>query len=117
MTRKIPIHPDQIRTVPEQFNWIGNQLVRDQEIELLHHQTTTFFLILKEDAKGLSYSCSQALCEQLSIDMPDLALMQFEKTSVTVYKKPFYQLLAIVETDKRNLLPLMIKTTHGVQRD
>ena len=35
MTRKFPICPDRIRTIPEQFSWVDHRLVRDHHIELL----------------------------------------------------------------------------------
>jgi hypothetical protein len=57
MTRKFPICPDRIRSIPEQFSWVDHRLVRDRHIECLSHEAAmlNLFLVTVSDSQGLSY--------------------------------------------------------------
>ncbi|MFH1009496.1 MAG: hypothetical protein V1800_18620 [Candidatus Latescibacterota bacterium] len=56
MTRKYPICPDRIRTIPEQFSWLDHRLVRDRHIEFVTHEAAALylFLVTVADGQGLS---------------------------------------------------------------
>jgi hypothetical protein len=46
MTRKFPLCPDRIRTIPEQFSWVDHRLVRDRHVESLSHEACALYLFL-----------------------------------------------------------------------
>jgi len=98
MTRKFPICPDRIRTVPEQFSWVDHRLVREHHIELLSHEAATLylFLVTVADSQGLSYYSDVSICERLGMDAPTLlsARSCLLKYSLVAYKRPLYQVLA-----------------------
>jgi hypothetical protein len=97
MTRKHPIYPDRIRTVPEQFSWVDHRLVRDRYIERLTHPGATLylFLVTVADAQGLSYYSEASLCERLAMSETtlDAARSELRHTGLIAYKKPLYQVL------------------------
>ncbi len=99
MTRKFPICPDRIRTIPEQFSWVDHRLVRDHHIELLSHEAAALylFLITVADCQGLSYYSDASMCERLSMDVPTLAVARIclAKAGLVAYKKPLYQVLTL----------------------
>jgi len=99
MTRKFPICPDRIRTIPEQFSWVDHRLVRDRHIELLSHEAAALylFLVTVADSQGLSYYSDVSLCERLSVDVQMLAAARIclAKAGLVAYKKPLYQVLAL----------------------
>jgi hypothetical protein len=99
MTRKFPICPDRIRTIPEQFSWVDHRLVRDRHIELLSHEAAALylFLVTVADCQGLSYYSDVSLCERLSLDAQMLAAARIclAKARLVAYKKPLYQVLAL----------------------
>jgi hypothetical protein len=99
MTRKFPICPDRIRTIPEQFSWVDHRLVRDHYIELLSHEAAALylFLVTVADCQGLSYYSDVSLCERLTMNMPTLtaARICLGKAGLVVYQKPLYQVLAL----------------------
>lgn len=99
MTRKFPICPDRIRTIPEQFSWVDHRLVRDHHIERLSHEAAALylFLITVADCQGLSYYSDVSMCERLAMDAPTLASARISlaKAGLVAYKKPLYQVLAV----------------------
>jgi len=99
MTRKLPICPDRIRSIPEQFSWVDHRLVRDRHIERLSHQAAALylFLVTVADCQGLSYYSDPSLCERLAMDAPtlDCARMGLRKAGLVAYKKPLYQVLPV----------------------
>jgi hypothetical protein len=99
MTRKFPIYPDRIRSIPEQFSWVDHRLVRDRHIELLSHEACALylFLITVADCRGLSYYADASLCERLAMDAATLASARacLLKSRLVAYKKPLYQVLAL----------------------
>ena len=99
MTRKFPICPDHIRTIPEQFSWVDHRLVRDHHIERLSHEACALylFLVTVADGQGLSYYADVSLCERLGMDAPALASARscLLKIRLVAYKKPLYQVLAL----------------------
>lgn len=99
MTRKVPIRPDRIRSIPEQFSWVDHRLVRDHHIEGLSHEAAALylFLVTVADSQGLSYYSEASLCERLTMDAPTLASARacLRKAGLVLYKKPLYQVLPI----------------------
>ena len=99
MTHKVPIRPDLIRSIPDQFSWVDHRLVRDRHIERLSHQASALylFLITVADCQGLSYYSAPSLCERLVMDAPTLeaARMDLLRAGLVAYKKPLYQVLSL----------------------
>ena len=101
MTRKTPVRPDRIRTVPEQFSWVDHRLVRDRYIERLTHKAAALylFLITVADSQGLSYYSDESLCERLAMNEASLdsARSELRQTGLVAYKRPIYQVLPLGE--------------------
>lgn len=123
MTRKHPIHPDRIRTVPEQFSWVDHRLVRDRYIERLTHQAATLylFLVTVADSQGLSFYSEASLCERLAMSETtlDAARRELRHTGLVAYKKPLYQVLPLgdaVRTGSATCEPMAIEQISGGAR-
>ncbi len=101
MTRKTPVCPDRIRTVPEQFSWVDHRLVRDRYIERLTHEAAALylFLVTVADSQGLSYYSDPSLCERLAMNETsfDSARSELRQTGLVAYKRPVYQVLPLGE--------------------
>ena len=101
MTRKTPVRPDRIRTVPEQFSWIDHRLVRDRYIERLTHKAAALylFLVTVADSQGLSYYSDESLCERLAMNEASLgsARSELRQAGLVAYKRPIYQVLPLGE--------------------
>jgi len=99
MTRKYPICPERIRTIPEQFSWVDQRLVRDRHIEGLNHQAAALylFLVTVADYQGLSYYSDSGLAARLTMDEATLAATRhtLQCAGLLAYKKPLYQVLAL----------------------
>ena len=123
MTRKFPILPDRIRTVPEQFSWVDHRLVRDRYIERLTHQAATLylFLVTVADSQGLSFYSEASLCERLAMSETtlDAARRELRHTGLVAYKKPLYQVLPLgdaVRTGSATCEPTTIEQISGGAR-
>jgi len=114
MTRKSPICPDRIRSIPEQFSWVDQRLVRDHHIERLTLEAAKLylFLITVADCLGLSYYSDPSVCERLAMDAPTLsrARMHLVSSGLAAYKKPLYQLLPL---DQPQSAPEISRETEG----
>jgi hypothetical protein len=101
MTRKTPVCPDRIRTVPEQFSWVDHCLVRDRYIERLTHkaQALYLFLVTVADSQGLSYYSAPSLGERLAMNETSLDSARSElcQTGLVAYRRPIYQVLPLGE--------------------
>lgn len=97
MTRKHPICPDRIRTIPEQFSWLDHRLVRDRHLEHLTHEAAALylFLVTVADSQGLSYYADHSIGQRLSMDDATLAAARggLQRTGLIAYKAPLYQVL------------------------
>ena len=71
---KRPISLAKLRTVPSQFSWVDQRLVRERYIDQLSHEACALylFLITVADAEGLSYYADPSLCQRLSLTCPEL---------------------------------------------
>ncbi|NTV33529.1 MAG: hypothetical protein HGA50_09590 [Deltaproteobacteria bacterium] len=101
MTRKTPVSPDRIRTVPEQFSWVDHRLVRDRYIERLTHKSCALylFLVTVADSQGLSYYSDPSLCERLAMNEASLdsARSELRQVGLVAYRRPIYQVLPLGE--------------------
>lgn len=98
---KRPISFPKLRTVPKQFSWVDQRLVRDGYIDRLSHGACALYLFLLTvaDAQGLSFYSDLSLCRRLSMD--HLALHRARQALIAcdlvAYDKPLYQVLALDE--------------------
>jgi hypothetical protein len=96
---KRPISLARLRTVPWQFSWVDQRLVRERYIDQLSHEACALylFLVTVADAQGLSYYADPAICQRLSLTGP--ALHQARQGLITrglvAYQRPLYQVLAL----------------------
>jgi len=102
MTRKTPICPDRIRSVPEQFSWVDHRLVRDRYIERLTHkaQSLYLFLVTVADSQGLSFYSDPSLCERITMNETSLdsARSELRQAGLIAYRRPIYQVLPLGES-------------------
>jgi hypothetical protein len=105
---KRPISLARLRTVPNQFSWVDQRLVREHYIDHLSHEACTLylFLVTVADARGLSYYADPSLCQRLS--MTGTALHQARQALIqrglVAYQRPLYQVLAL-DADPSGLPP------------
>jgi hypothetical protein len=101
---KRPITLAKLRTVPKQFSWVDQRLVRDRYIDQLSPQACALylFLVTVADARGLSYYADPSLCQRLSLTAPELhhARQALITLGLAAYQPPLYQVLAL-DTDPR----------------
>ena len=96
---KRPISLAKLRTVPSQFSWVDQRLVRERYIDQLSHEACALylFLVTVADAQGLSYYADSSLCQRLSLT--GTALHQARQALITrglvAYQRPLYQVLAL----------------------
>src|SRR5919204_217790 len=78
-----PISLANPRTVPRQFSWVDQRLVRERYIDQLSHEACTLylFLVTVADAQGLSYYADASLCQRLSLT--STALHQARQALIT----------------------------------
>jgi hypothetical protein len=100
---KHPISLGKLRTVPSQFSWVDQRLVRERYIDQLTHPACALylFLVTVADTQGLSFYADRSLCQRLS--MTDHALHQARHALIELgliaYRRPLYQVLALGEQD------------------
>ncbi len=105
---KRPISFAKLRTVPRQFSWVDQRLVRERSIDQLTYEACTLylFLVTVADAQGLSYYAERSLCRRLSMD--HLVLHQARRALIRLglvaYDHPLYQVLAL-EARPRSPIP------------
>ena len=96
---KRPLSFPKLRTVPRQFSWVDQRLVRERYIDLLSHQACALylFLVTVADAQGLSYYADSSLCQRLSMTATELhqARQALITRGFVAYHPPLYQVLAL----------------------
>ena len=96
---KRPISFPKLRTVPKQFSWVDQRLVRERYIDQLSHAACALylFLITVADAQGLSYYADASLCQHLSLTVSELhqARQGLITRGLIAYQRPLYQVLAL----------------------
>ncbi len=88
-----------VRTVPKQFSWIDQRLVRDKYIRRCKSRALSLYLLLITvgDAKGLSYYSDETAAHLLSMSAEELELARREliRAELIAYERPLYQVLAL----------------------
>ena len=96
---KRPLSFPKLRTVPQQFSWIDQRLVRERYIDQLSPQACALylFLVTVADAQGLSYYADPSLCQRLSLTGTELsqARQALITRDLVAYQRPLYQVLAL----------------------
>jgi hypothetical protein len=96
---KRPLSLARLRTVPQQFSWVDQRLVRERYIDQLSHQACALYLFLLTvaDAQGLSYYADPSLCQRLSMTSTELhqARQALITQDLVAYQRPLYQVLAL----------------------
>src|SRR5687767_5733472 len=96
---KRPLSLARLRTVPKQFSWVDQRLVREHYIDHLSHQACALylFLVTVADVQGLSYYADASLCQRLSMTGPALyqARQALIARGLVAYQHPLYQVLAL----------------------
>lgn len=117
MTRKYPICPDRIRTIPDQFSWLDHRLVRDRHLELVTHEAAALylFLVTVADSQGLSYYADHSISQRLTMDEASLAEARncLQRIGLIAYKAPLYQVLDLGPLSRRDVRPKTGGVTSG----
>jgi hypothetical protein len=96
---KRPISLARLRTIPNQFSWVDQRLVREHYIDHLSPEACALylFLVTVADARGLSYSADPSLCQRLSMTGTVLhqARQALIQRGLVAYQRPLYQVLAL----------------------
>lgn|SRR5574341_1382811 len=96
---KRPISLARLRTIPHQFSWVDQRLVREHYIDHLSHEACALylFLVTVADARGLSYYADPSLCQRLSLTSTELhqARQALITRGLVAYQHPLYQVLAL----------------------
>jgi hypothetical protein len=120
MTRKFPICPDRIRSIPDQFSWVDHRLVRDRHIERLGHEAATLylFLVTVADCQGLSYYSAPSLCERLAMggSTLDAARVNLLRAGLIAYRKPLYQVLSLGDAPAPTAIGGIVSNVAGGAR-
>jgi hypothetical protein len=105
---KRPISLARLRTVPKQFSWVDQRLVREHYIDHLSHEACALylFLVTVADARGLSYYADASLCQRLSLTGAALhqARQALIQRGLVAYQRPLYQVLAL-DAAPREIIP------------
>lgn len=90
---------ERVRTVPTQFSWVDQRLVRERHIERCdpHAAALYLFLVTVADAQGLSYYAEASLARRLSMPLDRLhqARADLMRAGLIAYEHPLYQVLAL----------------------
>ena len=89
---KRPLSFPKLRTVPRQFSWVDQRLVRERSIDQLRHQACALYLLLVSvaDAQGLSDYADPSLCQRLSMTGTELhqARQALITRGLVAYQRP-----------------------------
>lgn len=96
---KRPISLAKLRTVPRQFSWVDQRLVREHVIDQLSHEACALSLLLitVADAQGLSFYADGSLCQRWSMTREGLhqARQALIQLGLVAYQRPLSQVLAL----------------------
>lgn len=96
---KRPIVLATLRTVPTQFSWVDQRLVRDRSIEQLSPQACalSLFLVTVADVQGLRYDADASLCQRLSMTSAELSQARHALITrgLIAYQHPLSQVFAL----------------------
>ena len=99
---KRPLSLARLRTVPHQFSWVDQRLVRERYIDQLSHEACALYLFLVTVAVIL-VGFSASLCERLSMTPAVLgrARQALVACALVAYQSPLYQVLALDRDARR----------------
>ena len=104
MTDKRLICRQRLRTLPSQFSWLDQRLVRDYYIDQCDVSALALylFLVTVADARGLSYYVDATLSTRLSLPQPVLqhARQSLIATQLIAYQAPLYRVLALPDAER-----------------
>jgi hypothetical protein len=93
------LDPERLRTIPPQFSWIDQRLVRGHYIERLSHAADALylFLVTVADARGLSFYSERSIGRLLCMAAEQLAKARKElvRADLIAYHHPLYQVLSL----------------------
>lgn len=96
---KQALHPDRVRSTPEQFSWVDQALVQHHLIDRCssHSAALYLFLVTVADCDGLSYYASTTLAGRLHLSEAELAAArtQLMALDLIAWQAPLYQVLAL----------------------
>ena len=109
MVSKIPIIPQRVRKVPQQFSWVDQRLARERRIDHCSHPAAALylFLITVGDAKGLSYYGEKSIIKYLSMDQSTLqeARVNLIRIGLIAWQNPLYQVLSLDRPEREKPAP------------
>jgi hypothetical protein len=98
MTLKRVLCLERLRTLPAQFSWIDQRLVRERHLDACDAAAALYlFLLTVADAQGLSYYSDGVLARRLSMSLLRLAQARadLQRLGLIAYERPLYQVLAL----------------------
>jgi hypothetical protein len=99
MTLKRVLCRERLRTLPAQFSWIDQRLVRERHLDACDAPAAALYLFLLTvaDAQGLSYYSDGVLARRLSMSLLRLAQARadLQRLGLIAYERPLYQVLAL----------------------
>ena len=99
MLIKRVIVPERLRTVPAQFSWVDQRLVRERHIQRCSPEAAALylFLVTVADVQGLSYYAEASTARYLSMDIARLrqARADLLRAGLIAYAPPLYQVLSL----------------------
>jgi hypothetical protein len=99
MTLKRVLCPERLRTLPAQFSWIDQRLVRERHLDACDAPGAALYLFLLTvaDAQGLNYYSEGVLARRLSMSLARLAQARadLQRLGLIAYERPLYQVLAL----------------------
>jgi hypothetical protein len=94
-----PISFVKLRTIPRQFSWVDQRLVREHSLDRLSHAACalSLFLVTVADAQGRSYYAERSLCQRLSLSVAQLrqARQLLITPHLLAYRRPLSQVFAL----------------------
>jgi hypothetical protein len=74
MIQKQPICPERVRSVPPQFSWVDQRLVREGLLRGKSAEALSLylFLLVVGDGQGLSYYSDSSVCSHLTLSSSSL---------------------------------------------
>jgi len=101
MIDKHLLRPDRQRQIPPGFSWVDHRLIRHAHLSGCDQSAWALYLFLVTvgDVQGLSYYSDAAIGRHLKMDLLQLAAarQQLVRADLIAWRKPLYQVLALLE--------------------
>jgi len=109
MIAKHPLRPERLRQIPPSFSWVDHRLIRHQHLRACSPTAWALylFLVTVADAQGLSYYSDAAIRQHLNLELLALSAARVEliTANLIAYRKPLYQVLALLEPSVQDSQP------------